>query len=229
MTKTMDKILAGKVIAIVRGISETDILPTVQALKDGGITCIEVTFSMLNHEKSGETLRSIRKIKEHFGDEITLGAGTVLTPEAVVLAKEAGATYIISPNTDEAVIKETKKQGMVSIPGAVTPSEVYQAYCWGADIVKLFPAASLGLGYVKAVLGPLDGIPVTAVGGIDSTNYQSFLDAGCVGVGIGGNLVNKKLIEAGNFAEITKLALEYRLNKRREECLLEQNEHSRKN
>jgi 2-dehydro-3-deoxyphosphogluconate aldolase/(4S)-4-hydroxy-2-oxoglutarate aldolase len=211
MTKTFEKIIAGKVIAIVRGISEKDILPMVQALKDGGITCIEVTFSMSNPEKSAETLRSIRKIKEHFGEEITLGAGTVLTPEAVALAKEAGATYIISPNTDEAVIKETKRLGLVSVPGAVTPSEVYQAYCWGADIVKLFPAASLGLGYVKAVLGPLDGVPVAAVGGIDATNFQAFLDAGCVGVGVGGSLVNKKLIEAGDFHGITKLALEYGL------------------
>ncbi|WP_317856124.1 bifunctional 4-hydroxy-2-oxoglutarate aldolase/2-dehydro-3-deoxy-phosphogluconate aldolase [Chakrabartyella piscis] len=211
MSKVLQKLIDGKVVAIVRGISSKDIIPTVQALKDGGITCVEVTFSMSSEEKSLDTLKSISMIAETFGDEIAVGAGTVLTPENVRRAKEAGATYIISPNVDADVIKETKALGMISIPGAVTPSEALDAYKAGADIVKLFPAASLGLGYVKAVMGPLDGIPITAVGGIDASNYQSFIDAGCVGVGVGGNLVNKKLIEAGDFEAIKQLALEYGL------------------
>lgn len=211
MSNTYEQIINGKVIAIIRGISSEYIIPTVQALKDGGITCVEVTFSMSSEEKSLDTLKSISMIKEHFGDSIAVGAGTVLTPENVRKAQEAGATYIISPNVDEAVIKETKKLGMVSIPGAVSPTEALQAYNYGADIVKLFPAASLGLGYIKAVLGPLDGVPVSAVGGIDENNYQSFIDIGCVGVGVGGNLVNKALIEAGDFEAIKKLALAYGL------------------
>ena len=172
---------------------------------------MEVTFSLKSEEQSLDTLKSIRMIKENFGDSVAVGAGTVLTPENVARAKEAGAEYIISPNVDEAVIKATKKMGMVSIPGAVTPTEVITAYNWGADIVKLFPAASLGLPYVKALMGPIDGIPLTAVGGIDASNYRDFINIGCVGVGVGGNLANKKLIEAGDFDAIKKLALEYGL------------------
>jgi len=150
-------------------------------------------------------------IKNHFGDSIAVGAGTVLTVENVRQAAEAGAQYMISPNTDEAVIKETKNLGLVSIPGAMTPTEVVSAYNMGADIVKLFPAAVLGLGYVKALLSPISHIPITAVGGINAQNAQSFIDAGCVGVSVGGNLVNKKFIEAGDFEAIKKLAQEYNL------------------
>lgn len=211
MSDTLQRILDGKVVAIVRGISSKYMIPTVEALKNGGITCVEVTFSLKSEEQSLDTLNSISMIKEHFGDSVAVGAGTVLTPENVARAKEAGATYIISPNVDEAVIKATKKMGMISIPGAVTPTEVITAYNWGADIVKLFPAASLGLPYVKALMGPIDGIPLTAVGGIDAANYRDFINIGCVGVGVGGNLANKKLIEAGDFESIKKLALEYGL------------------
>lgn len=211
MSDTLQRILDGKVVAIVRGISSKYMLPTVEALKNGGITCVEVTFSLKSEEQSLDTLKSIRMIKEHFGDSVAVGAGTVLTPDNVARAKEAGAEYIISPNVDEAVIKATKKMGMISIPGAVTPTEVITAYNWGADIVKLFPAASLGLPYVKALMGPIDGIPLTAVGGIYASNYRDFINIGCVGVGVGGNLANKKLIEAGDFDAIKKLALEYGL------------------
>ncbi len=214
MSDTLQRIIDSKVVAIVRGISSKYMVPTVEALKVGGITCVEVTFSLKSEEQSLDTLKSIRLIKEYFGDSVAVGAGTVLTPENVVRAKEAGAEYIISPNVDEAVIKATKKMDMVSIPGAVTPTEVITAYNWGADIVKLFPAASLGLPYVKALMGPIDGIPLTAVGGIDASNYRDFLNIGCVGVGVGGNLVNKKLIEAGDFEAIKKVALEYGLKKR---------------
>lgn len=211
MAETLKRILDGKVVAIVRGVSSKDIIQTVQALKDGGITCVEITFSLKSEEQSLDTLKSIRMIKEYFGDSVAVGAGTVLTPENVFRAKEAGAEYIISPNVDEAVIKATKRLGMVSIPGAVTPTEVITAYNWGADIVKLFPAATLGLSYIKALMGPIDGIPLTAVGGVDASNYLEFINAGCVGVGVGGNLVNKKLIEAGDFEAIKNLALEYGL------------------
>lgn len=212
MKDVMKMIFDTKIIAIVRGISSEYIIDMVQALKDGGIVCVEVTFSAKSEAVSKDTLKSIQMIKEHFGDEIAVGAGTVLTPENVHQAAEAGASYMISPNSCEAVIKETKKLGLISIPGAVTPTEVISAYGWGADIVKLFPAASLGLGYVKALLGPINHIPITAVGGIDASNAQSFIDAGCIGVSVGGNLVNKKLIEAGEFETIKNLALEYKLH-----------------
>ena len=211
MNKTLKMILDNKVIAIVRGISSEYIIDTVQALKDGGIRCVEVTFNPKSEEGSLDTLKCIRMIKEHFGDEIAVGAGTVLTEKNVEDAIEAGAAYIISPDTNPAVIKKTKELGGISIPGAATPTEAVQAHNLGADIVKLFPAGDLGAGYIKALCSPLNHILFTAVGGINSQNAAEFIKAGAIGVGVGGNLVNKKLIEAGKFDEIRRLAGEYNL------------------
>lgn len=211
MNKALEMILDSKLVAISRGIHSDKIIPTVRALKAGGIRCVEVTFSAKSEEESRDTLRAIALLKQEFGDSIALGAGTVLTPLQVNAAAEAGAAYIISPDSNEEVIKETKKLGLVSIPGALTPTEVIRAHNLGADIVKLFPAASLGMGYIKALLGPITHIPITAVGGVNAQNAQDFIDIGCVGVSVGGNLVNKQLVDAGDFDAIRALAAEYKL------------------
>lgn len=212
MKNVMEMILKEKIVAIIRGIHSNYIIDTVTALVNGGIHCVEVTFNAKSEEASRDTLLSIRKIKEHFGDEVAVGAGTVLTVENVEDAFEAGAEFMISPNSNKEVIRKTKELGLISIPGAVTPTEIIEAYEMGADIVKLFPAATLGLGYIKAVTGPINHIPLTAVGGVNAENAKDFIEAGCVGVSVGGNLVNRKLIEAGSFDEITKLAKEYKLS-----------------
>ena len=198
-----------KIIAIVRGIGSDKMVSLVQAMIDGGVRCVEVTFDQSSVEKQQDTLRSIRLLRETFGDTAAIGAGTVMTVEQVRLAKDAGAQYIISPNVSEAVIRETKAQGLVSIPGAFTPSEAADAWSYGADIVKLFPAGILGPAYIKALRAPLKHIPFTAVGGVSPENCRSFLDAGCVGVGCGGNLVSAKLVDEGRFDEITKTARAY--------------------
>ncbi len=205
----LDKILAGKIIAIVRGISSDKICDLVNAMLAGGIDNVEVTFDQSSAEAQADTLKAISTIKATFGEKVNVGAGTVMTVEQVRLAVEAGAEYIISPNTDEAVIKETKALGKISIPGAFTPTEAATAYAYGADIVKLFPAGILGTGYIKALKAPLKHIPVTAVGGVNPQNCADFIKAGCVGVGCGGNLVSAKLVNEGRFDEITAVAKEY--------------------
>lgn len=212
MKNVMEMILKEKIVAIIRGIHSDYIIDTVAALVKGGIHCVEVTFNAKSEDASRDTLLSISKIKEHFGDEVAVGAGTVLTVDNVVDAFEAGAEFMISPNSNKDVIRKTKELGLISIPGAVTPTEIIDAYEMGADIVKLFPAATLGLGYIKAVTGPINHIPLTAVGGVNAENAKDFIEAGCVGVSVGGNLVNRKLIEAGRFEEITLLAKEYKLS-----------------
>ncbi|KAA8672686.1 bifunctional 4-hydroxy-2-oxoglutarate aldolase/2-dehydro-3-deoxy-phosphogluconate aldolase [Clostridium sp. MT-14] len=154
-------------------------------------------------------MESIELIKKEFKGEICVGAGTVLTIEQVNNAIEAGADYIISPNTDIKVIKETKRLNKISIPGAFTPSEIVTAYDAGADFVKLFPAGLLGAGYIKAVYGPLNYIPLLAVGGVNLDNISQLMGAGISGVGVGGNLVNKKNVQAGEFGMIKKLSKKY--------------------
>jgi len=209
MTKnTLEQIKKEKIIAIVRGISSDKMLDLAMAFRKGGIKCMEVTFDQSSKAGIEETLKSIRLLAENGGD-LCVGAGTVMTVEQVRMAFEAGAKYIISPNVDERVIKETKKLGMVSIPGALTATEAAFAYECGADIVKIFPGGLLGEAYIKALKGPLSHIPLTAVGNINQKNCADFIKAGCAGVGVGGSLVSKTLINEGRFDEITAIAKEY--------------------
>lgn len=203
----LDRIYAEKIIAIVRGISSTQIVSLARALEAGGVSCIEVTFDQTAPE---ETLASLRAVKEAMGGAVCLGAGTVMTVEQVERSVQAGAEYIISPNVDEAVIRATKKLDKISIPGAMTPTETAFAWQCGADIVKLFPAGLLGPAYIKAVKAPLKHIPVTAVGNITVDNCASFIEAGAVGVGAGGSLVSARLVAQGRFDEIAAVARAYR-------------------
>ena len=125
--------------------------------------------------------------------------------ELVELAASAGAKYIISPDTNIDVIKRTRELGLVSMPGALTPTEILTAYNNGADFVKLFPIANLGPAYVKAVRAR-SATYHDAVGGVNETNLREYLDLGMCGAGIGGNLVNKKWVENGEFEKITEVA-----------------------
>lgn len=207
----LNKIIDGKIIAIIRGISSTKIVDLVDSMYKGGINCVEVTFDQTSNEAMKDTLTSIKKIREQFGDRCLVGAGTVMTSEQVRQAVAAGAEYIISPNVDEVVIKETKTLGKISIPGALTPSEVALAYKYGADVVKLFPAGLLGPDYIKSVKAPLKHIPLLATGGINHNNCAEFIEAGAVGVGVGGNLVSGKLVDEGRFDEIEAIAKKYNI------------------
>lgn len=205
----LEKILAGKIVAIIRGVTSNKIVDLAVALEKGGINCIEVTFDQSIESKAKDTLDAIRAIKTALGDKVCVGAGTVMTIEQVQQAVEAGAEFMISPNVDEDVIRETKRLDKVSIPGAMTSTEVAFAYKCGADIVKMFPAGILGVDYIKAVKAPLKHIPVTAVGNVTVENCADFIKAGAVGVGVGGSLVSAKLVDEGRFDEITATAKAY--------------------
>lgn len=205
----LEQIEKCKVVAIVRGISSDKLVELTRALVRGGVNCVEVTFDQANPETWADTQESIRLAKKALGDQICVGAGTVMSVEQVHLAVDAGAEYMISPNVNPDVIRETKRLGKVSIPGAMTPSEIATAYDCGADVVKLFPAGELGTGYLKAIRSPLKHIPLMATGGVNVDNCAEFLKAGSSCLGIGGNLVSKKLIDAGHFDEITAIAAAY--------------------
>lgn len=207
--EVLDKILEGKVIAIVRGIPSEDVVSLAEALVKGGISCIEVTFDQSSEEKTQDTLKAISNIRQALGDRVCVGAGTVMSVRQVDQAVAAGAEYMISPNINPDVILRTKALGKVSIPGAMTPTEVAYAYELGADIVKMFPAGVLGSGYIKAVKAPLKHIPVTAVGGVNPENCADFIRAGAVGVGVGGNLVSPQYVKEGRFDEIAAIAKSY--------------------
>ena len=198
-----------KIIAIVRGVYGEDCEKLTRALHAGGIDLIEVTFDQAHPEEHEKTCAAISRINEAFQGEVLAGAGTVTTPELVELAHKAGAKYIISPDTNPDVIRRTRELEMVSMPGAMTPSEVMTAYRAGADFVKLFPMANLGVGYLKAVRAPLNQVPILVVGGVNEKNLGEFMAAGACGAGVGGNLVNKQWIKEGRFDDITALAREF--------------------
>ena len=206
---TMDWISQYKIIAIVRGLAPEPMQALADALLAGGLHLMEVTFNQAKPETWKDTAASIRMLSENYQGRILPGAGTVITLEQLALAADAGAKYIISPNVDVEIIRETRRRGLVSLPGALTPTEIASAYQAGANAVKVFPVGNLGPAYIKAVRAPLSHIPLLAVGGVNEKNAADFLAAGCSGIGVGGNLVNKDWIAAGEWDKITALAQEY--------------------
>lgn len=202
--KTVDYIEKNKIICICRKLYGDDLIKLAHALYDGGLKMMEVTFDQHDPECISKTAEAISSLREEFGDTMRFGAGTVLTREQVDAARSAGAEYIISPNTNTDLIGYTKECGLVSIPGAMTPSETIAAHDSGADFVKLFPATWLGFKYIKDILGPISHVKLIATGGVNEDNLGKYYDMGFIGAGISSILADKKLMAKGDYAEITK-------------------------
>lgn len=198
-----------RITAILRGIDREHLEPVVEALYAGGIRLLEITFNQGSATRLEDTAAAIARVKEIYGDRLHVGAGTVMSVEEVAAAHRAGAEFILAPNVDEPVIRAAVDRGLCAIPGAMTPTEIAGAYNAGAQIIKLFPAGNLGLGYCKAVMAPLNHIPMIAVGGVDQHNLPSFLKAGFLGAGIGSNLTDRRLIQAGDYQGLKALAEEF--------------------
>ncbi|WP_142130254.1 bifunctional 4-hydroxy-2-oxoglutarate aldolase/2-dehydro-3-deoxy-phosphogluconate aldolase [Bacillus sp. SLBN-3] len=181
--KTLNEILEGKGIAIIRGYRTEDAVRIARALKKGGVTLLEVTLN------SPDALRTIRELSNEPG--MTVGAGTVLDGAAAQGAIEAGARFILSPTLKIETIRTAKRYGVISIPGAYTPSEILTAFEEGADIVKVFPATALGPSFIKDMQGPLPQVRLLPTGGVTVENATTFLEAGAVGVGLGSSLVHR--------------------------------------
>lgn len=204
--KIIRAVEAEKIIAIVRGADPEQCVKVAQALYDGGIRLMEITYNQKDPASWQTTADTISAIARAFDGRMLVGAGTVTTPELVELTAGAGGMYVISPNCNEAVIRRTLELGLVSMPGALTPTEVLAAHDAGADFVKLFPAGNLGVAYAKAIMAPISHVKLLAVGGVNENNVADFLKAGMAGAGIGGNLANKQWIAEGRYDKITETA-----------------------
>lgn len=204
--EVIQKVLENKLIAIVRGIESEKVLKVAQALYEGGIRLMEITYNQKDPDSWQTTADAIAAVVKAFEGRMLVGAGTVTTPELVKMTARAGGCYIISPDCNPDVIRCTRELNMVSMPGALTPTEVMQAHWAGADFVKLFPIGNLGVNYAKAVMAPISHVKLLAVGGINENNVADYLKAGMVGAGIGGNLANKKWIEEDRYDRITETA-----------------------
>lgn len=195
---TIHHILNEKLIVIMRGYSLEEGLRAVDAMAAGGVSLVEVTFDQTGKTPLSATTDLIAAIAAR-GD-ICVGAGTVMTPEQAELAAEAGAKYLISPDACEAVIRRTTELGLVSIPGAMTPTEAANAHRWGADFVKLFPIGAMGPSYLKTIAAPLSHIRFLAVGGVRENNVADYIAAGACGFGIGVGTVAPKNASAEEIA-----------------------------
>jgi len=199
-------ILEEQLVVLFRRVPTEQMAELARALVRGGVKILEVTFDQLATDPAALFAESLRIVREAVGDALCLGAGTVLTAEQVRAAKEAGAEFIISPCTDSEIISLTRELGMLSIPGAMTPSEIVGAWKLGADIVKLFPADDLGYHYIWNIRGPLPHIPLMATGGVNPQTIPEFLSRGINAVGTGVSIVDREMLNRGDYAGIEALA-----------------------
>ncbi|MBR4419654.1 MAG: bifunctional 4-hydroxy-2-oxoglutarate aldolase/2-dehydro-3-deoxy-phosphogluconate aldolase [Clostridia bacterium] len=193
------------VIAVIRGVKEESLPALIKALSDGGITVAELTFGV---ESDQDTALLIKKAVELADDNLIIGAGTVVNACRAKLALEGGAKFVVSPNFNGEVIDFCSQKGIVTVCGALTPSEIYDAHTRGADFIKIFPSSGFGASYFKAVRAPFPQIPLFAFGGITGANLGEYIKAGAIGVGIGSELINLKAINAGDFDFVTNKAKE---------------------
>lgn len=195
-----------KFIAIMRGVPPEKVKETAKALYSGGIRIIEITFNPSESDTIEKVGRSFETVKELFGDEVALAAGTVVKPEYVAAAKEFGAQCIVAPNTDENIIKLTKHSGMLSMPGAFTPSEIVNAYNMGADIVKIFPILPDNIAYLKNILSPLSHIPFITTGGVNVNTIEPLMSLGPCGLAAGASIITPQALLENNYKLIEENA-----------------------
>ena len=206
---TLERIKQKRFIVILRHIPAQYAARAAQALYDGGCRVFEVTFDPSDPDTYRETAEILRTIRAALGGDISVGAGTVLDTKMAEVAYQAGAEFLVAPNTDLDVISFAKAHGMLAVPGAFTPTEIQNAWKAGADAVKIFPILPDGEAYLKNVISPLSHIPFLVTGGITPDTIEKFLKFSPVAVAAGASIITKELCEKGDFAKITELALRH--------------------
>jgi len=206
MQTVLSLIKRDQLVVIGRGIRTEVLVQAALACAEAGVTLLESTFDHTAADPVRENAARIAALVKALDGRVRVGAGTVLTPGEVRAAHDAGAEYIISPDADDAVVAETKRLGLVSIPGAMTPTEVAHAWKVGADMVKLFPADDLGYHFIQNLRGPLGHIPLMATGGVNPATIPEFLKLGVAAVGTGVSILRRDLIEKEDYEGIRVLA-----------------------
>lgn len=190
------------IVGIVRGLPAEDMIAVAKAFANAGLTTIEITLN------TPGALETITLLDRELGDVLNIGAGTVCSVEELDLAVSAGATFIVTPVINPAVISKCVANKITIFPGAYTPSEIYQAWAMGAEMIKVFPATKLGVGYIRDVLAPLNKVRLMPTGGVSLENLEDFFNAGAVAVGMGSNLFPGQLVQSKDWK-----ALENNLSK----------------
>jgi 2-dehydro-3-deoxyphosphogluconate aldolase/(4S)-4-hydroxy-2-oxoglutarate aldolase len=195
------RIVDSGVTAVLRGVDEDDIVPVAEAIHAGGVTALEVTA---DGKRASEKIAAIDRALE--GTDAMVGAGTVMDAAAARNVIEAGAQFVLAPNLNEEVIDVCNRAGVVAVPGVMTPTEADRAMAAGADMLKMFPASTVGPGHIGALRGPLGDIPIMPTGGVDTDNVADYFEAGAVAVGAGSALVDYEAIAAEDWEGVRESA-----------------------
>jgi 2-dehydro-3-deoxyphosphogluconate aldolase/(4S)-4-hydroxy-2-oxoglutarate aldolase len=201
--EVLEKIKELGILAVIRGPSAELTVKMVEALVAGGVLGIEITYSTPDAEGV------VRTLSKKFGDGIVLGIGTLTKPEQALSAKAAGANFLVSPICEPNLVKAMVASGLVTMAGALSPTEVFQAYTLGTDVIKIFPGSLGGPAYIKALKGPFPYIPMMPTGGVSAGNVAEWFATGVVAVGAGSELCPPQLAKEGKFDEISKRAAEF--------------------
>jgi len=201
--EVLEKIKELGLLAVIRGPSQELTVKMVEALVAGGVIGIEITYSTPNAEEV------VRTLFKKFGDKIILGMGTLTKPEQALSAKATGASFLVSPVCEPTLVKSMVASNLLTMAGALTPTEVLQAYNLGSDVVKIFPGSLGGPAYIKSLKGPFPYIPMMPTGGVNAGNMAEWFSTGVVAVGAGSELCPPQLAKDGKFDEISKRASDF--------------------
>ena len=200
---TLERLHQIGLIAVIRGPSPELTLKMVEALVAGGVQGIEITYTTPNAPQVVKTL------DQTFGERIVLGMGTLTEPAQAQEAAQAGARFLVSPICEAELGSAMVATGMPVMIGALTPTEIYQAHRLGSDVVKIFPGATVGPAYIKALKGPFPQIEMMPTGGVSAANVGEWFAAGVFGVGAGSELCPTAWVKDGRFTDITQRAAEF--------------------
>jgi 2-dehydro-3-deoxyphosphogluconate aldolase / (4S)-4-hydroxy-2-oxoglutarate aldolase len=203
--ETLEKIKAIGIVPIIRTENAESAIRAVEAIYAGGIPCAEITMTV------GGAIRALECVAHRFGDKILIGAGTVLDPETARSCMLAGAEFFVTPALNVKTVEVAKRYSKAIFPGALTPTEIVMAWESGADGIKVFPCSAVGgPSYIRALRGPFPHMEFVPTGGVNLNTITEFLKAGCCAVGVGSELVDRKLIAEGRYDILTERAREYR-------------------
>jgi len=203
MNETLSRLADTGVVAVLRGVEADQLIGITEALREGGVTAVEITAD------TPDVAGKLEEVTGSFGDEVVVGTGTVLDSETARTTLMAGAEFVVSPSLHEDVIETCNRYGAVTAPGVMTPTEAIRGYEAGADFVKVFPAKTVGPAHLGAMKGPLGQIPMMPTGGVGPDNAADYIDAGAFAVGAGGALVDYDAAERGDYEVITETAREF--------------------
>lgn len=204
MASVLQRLLDTRLVAVLRADSGDLLVQVAEALLAGGVDAIEVTFTV------PKAPAVIEQLATKLGNRVMIGAGTVLDSETARIAILSGASFVVSPHTDERIIELSRRYSVPVMAGAMTPTEVVRAWQAGADVVKIFPADTLGPAFLKALKGPLPHVRLMPTGGVSLATAKAFLDSGADLLGAGSTLVEKTWMTQGDWAAIEQRAREFR-------------------